>query len=68
KAEGKGLKYLWQYKLAGDSSWTDWNSKTTADISVAYAAYRNNMQLRCVITDSNGNTVTSNVVTLKYNP
>ncbi|MCR5204853.1 MAG: carbohydrate-binding domain-containing protein, partial [Lachnospiraceae bacterium] len=45
KAEGKGLKYLWQYKLAGDSSWTDWNSKTTADISVAYAAYRNNMQL-----------------------
>ncbi|MCR5203655.1 MAG: hypothetical protein K6E47_01240 [Lachnospiraceae bacterium] len=68
KAEGKGLTYLWQYKLAGDSTWTDWTSKKAASISVAYAAYRNNMQLRCVITDSNGNTVTSNVVTLKYNP
>ncbi|MCR5203457.1 MAG: hypothetical protein K6E47_00195 [Lachnospiraceae bacterium] len=67
KAEGKGLKYLWQYKLAGDSSWTDWTSKTTARISVAYAAYRNNMQLRCIVTDSNGRTLTSNVVTLKYN-
>ncbi|MCR5203458.1 MAG: carbohydrate-binding domain-containing protein [Lachnospiraceae bacterium] len=68
KAEGKGLTYLWQYKLAGDSTWTDWTSKKAASISVAYAAYRNNMQLRCVVTDSNGNTVTSNVVTLKYNP
>ncbi|MCR5204858.1 MAG: hypothetical protein K6E47_07355, partial [Lachnospiraceae bacterium] len=66
-ATGKGLKYLWQYKYAGDSAWTDWTSKTTANISVAYAAYRDGMSLRCVVTDASGKKVTSNTATLKYN-
>ncbi|MCR5203456.1 MAG: CHAP domain-containing protein [Lachnospiraceae bacterium] len=66
KATGKGLKYLWQYKEAGKSIWTDWTSKTTASISVAYAAYRNGMSLRCIVTDSNGAKLTSNTATLTY--
>ncbi|MCR5203572.1 MAG: hypothetical protein K6E47_00775 [Lachnospiraceae bacterium] len=66
KAAGDGLKYLWQYKNKGESTWTDWTTKTTADINVAYAAYRNGMSLRCVVTDKNGNTVTSNAATLTY--
>ncbi|MCR5203468.1 MAG: hypothetical protein K6E47_00250 [Lachnospiraceae bacterium] len=66
-ATGDGLTYLWQYKNVGDSAWTDWTSKTSPVINVAYAAYRNGMSLRCVIKDSKGNTVTSNVATLKYN-
>ncbi|MCR5203566.1 MAG: hypothetical protein K6E47_00745 [Lachnospiraceae bacterium] len=67
KATGKGLKYQWQYKNAGDADWTTWGSKTKADITVAYAAYRDGMSLRCVITDASGQTVTTNVVTLNYN-
>ncbi|MCR5203568.1 MAG: CAP domain-containing protein [Lachnospiraceae bacterium] len=67
KASGKGLKYLWQYKAAGSSNWTDWTSKTTAKISVAYASYRDGMSFRCVVTDANGKKVTSNAATLTYN-
>lgn len=66
KATGDGLKYLWQYKNKGESTWTDWTTKTTDDINVAYAAYRNGMSLRCVVTDKNDNIVTSNVATLTY--
>jgi hypothetical protein len=66
KASGSGLKYLWQYKYAGSTTWTDWNSKTTADINVAYASYRNGMSLRCKITDKDGNSVTSNEAVLTY--
>ncbi|MCR5203469.1 MAG: hypothetical protein K6E47_00255 [Lachnospiraceae bacterium] len=65
-AKGKGLKYLWQYKNAGDLNWSDWTTKTTASISVAYAAYRDGMSLRCVVTDADGNKVTSNIATLSY--
>ncbi|MCR5206669.1 MAG: hypothetical protein K6E47_16690 [Lachnospiraceae bacterium] len=65
-ATGKGLKYMWQYKNAGDTSWTDWTSKTTANISVAYAAYRNGMSVRCIVTDATGKKVTSNSATLIY--
>nr|MCR5205786.1 hypothetical protein [Lachnospiraceae bacterium] len=66
KATGNGLKYLWQYKSKGSSTWTDWTSKDTADISVAYSASRDGMSLRCVITDGNGKTLTSNVAVLTY--
>ncbi|MCR5203573.1 MAG: hypothetical protein K6E47_00780 [Lachnospiraceae bacterium] len=66
KATGDGLKHLWQYKNKGENSWTDWTTKTTADISVAYATYRNGMSLRCVVTDKNGNVVISDVATLTY--
>ncbi|MCR5206666.1 MAG: hypothetical protein K6E47_16675, partial [Lachnospiraceae bacterium] len=66
KATGSGLTYLWQYKNKGESSWTDWTSKKTADITVAYLASRNGMSLRCKITDKSGNTVTSNAAVLTY--
>ncbi|MCR5204855.1 MAG: carbohydrate-binding domain-containing protein, partial [Lachnospiraceae bacterium] len=66
KAQGEGLKYLWQYKEKGKSTWTDWNTKTTADISVAYSSSRNGMSLRCVVTDKNGNKLTSNEAVLTY--
>ena len=66
-ATGSGLKYMWQYREKGKTEWTNWTSKTTASISVAYAAYRDGMSLRCVVTDSNGKQLTSNAVTLTYN-
>ena len=66
RANGNNLKYLWQYKLKGETVWVDWTTKTTAEISVAYASYRNGMSLRCVITDKDGNKVTSSEAVLKY--
>ena len=65
-AQGRGLKYLWQYKMKGSDSWIDWTTKTTAEISVAYAANRNGMSLRCVITDMYGNTLISDEAVLTY--
>ena len=64
--EGTGLKYLWQYKAAGSSTWTNWNTKTTAKISVAYAAFRDGMSFRCIVTDASGKTYTSSPAVLTY--
>lgn len=65
-ATGDSLKYLWQYKYAGESTWTDWTTKTTASIGIAYNANKNGMSVRCVVTDVNGNKATSNAVVLTY--
>ena len=62
----KKLKYLWQYKYAGESTWTDWTTKTTASIGIAYNANKNGMSVRCKVTDVNGNTATSNAAVLTY--
>ena len=65
-ATGTGLQYLWQYKYAGETAWTDWTTKTTADIKVAYNANKNGMSLRCLITDANGATATTKAAVLTY--
>ena len=65
-ATGTKLTYLWQYKKAGASTWTDWSTKTTAAITVAYDKSRDGMSLRCKITDGNGSSVYSDVVTMTY--
>ncbi len=53
KATGSGLQYQWQYKKAGAAS-------TTATANATW----NGMQVRCVVTDSAGNTVNSNAATV----
>ncbi len=62
KAEGVGLKYQWQYKSASGTRWYNSTSSgnKTATLTVNATAKRNGMQFRCVITDVNGSTVTSN--------
>ena len=65
-ATGTKVSYLWQYKKKGATSWTDWSTKTTAAITVAYDKSRDGMSLRCKLTDGNGNTVYSKEVTLTY--
>ncbi|MCR5203565.1 MAG: metallophosphoesterase [Lachnospiraceae bacterium] len=66
KAKGKNLKYLWQKKEVGKAEWSDWNSKTTAAITVAYASYRDGMNLRCIVTDNRGQSIITNEVVLRY--
>lgn len=64
-ATGKGtLKYQWQYKAPGDSTWFS-SSRTgakTNTLSVATNVNHNGYQYRCMITDSNGERCSDEVV------
>ena len=64
-AAGPGVKYQWQYKYP-DESWKNsgYASARTATLSFAAQAKYNGLKYRCVITDANGNTLTSSTVTL----
>ena len=61
-ASGTGLKYQWQYSANGGSTWADTalTGYNTATLTVTASANVNGRQYRCVVTDANGDTVTSN--------
>ena len=65
-ASGSGLTYQWQYKLANSTTWTDSPaaSAKTASLTVEATTARNGNQYRCIVKDSSGNSVTSEVATL----
>ena len=66
-ATGNGLQYQWQYRTSSADKWlnTTATGAKTAMLTVPATVSRNNYQYRCVITDRNGETVTSNEATLK---
>ena len=64
EAEGTGLKYKWQAQKPGESSWADF-SDTTASLTRTMSSTYNGWKIRCIVTDGNGNNVTSNVATVK---
>ena len=66
KASGTGLTYQWQYRRNSSSAWTDsgQSGNKTATLSVTTKSSFNGFQFRCVVKDSDGNTVTSNAATL----
>lgn len=66
-ANGNGLTYQWQFLPTG--SWQQWSDTsvtgaTTSQLTIQALSYRNGYQYHCVITDSNGNQVTSAEATL----
>ena len=63
-ATGTGLKYQWQYKKSGDTSWSNWGSRTTASTSATANDSWNKMQVRCKVTDAAGKYVYSNAATI----
>ena len=63
-ATGSGLKYQWQYKKSGQTSWNNWGARTTASTTATSNATWQGMQVRCIVTDSAGNKVTSNAATI----
>ena len=63
KATGEGLTYQWQWN--DGSGWKNSSNGTEASLSVVAASHRNGYQYRCVITDAYGNTLTTDVATLK---
>ena len=61
-AQGEGLTYQWQYKNPGDKDW----SISTAYNGPAYwytpsTIDKNGRQMRCVVTDKYGNSLTSDI-------
>ena len=65
-ATGKSLTYQWQWRANSSSTWaaTTVSGNKTATISVPATVARNGYQYRCKITDSAGNVIYSNAVTL----
>ncbi|MBR4948284.1 MAG: leucine-rich repeat protein [Clostridiales bacterium] len=64
-AEGSGLKYQWQTFKNG--SWTNCSindGAKTDTLSLAIKSSRDGSKYQCVITDKNGDTVTTDTVTL----
>ena len=64
KATGIGLSYQWYVKKAGASDWTLWKGHTTSTTSATANDSWNGMKVRCVIKDSSGKKVESNVATV----
>ena len=64
KAQGDGLTYTWYYKNKGSASFTKTTSFTGPSYSVDMTASRSGRQVYCLVRDTYGNQVQSNVVTL----
>jgi len=66
EATGSGLSYQWQYLNAGATTWHDsgMSGAATATFSVPITDARDGQQYRCVITDEDGNSVTSDAAVL----
>jgi len=62
QAEGSGLSYMWQYSSDGET-WKTGSSVTTSYTTILTAA-RDGRQVRCIVSDSEGNSVTSTTVTM----
>ena len=65
-ATGTGLTYQWQVKTDEAAAWkgTSLNGNKTAELSFSAAKTFNNRQYRCIVTDANGNKISSDPATL----
>ena len=66
KAKGENLTYQWQWRQNDSAKWaaTTVEGNKTSTIKVPVTTERNGYQYRCVITDADGNKITSKAVTL----
>ena len=63
-AAGSGeLSYQWQYKLSGESRWRTPSlaSARTADYVFKLRSSYDNIEIRCIVKDASGNSITSDV-------
>ena len=65
-AIGNNLRYLWQYTEPGIDEWKKCylTGSTTDTLTVNAASHRIGMKFRCIVTDSSGETVTSDAAML----
>ena len=68
EAQGEGLKYQWQTSSSNGARWgnTSLAGNKTATLSFTAPANYDGRLYRCIITDANGNTVTSNAAKLSF--
>lgn len=61
-----GTSYQWQQDTSGDGNFTNIDTVTgrSKSFNITGAAFRNRYQYRCIVTDADGNTETSNIATL----
>ena len=59
-ATGDGLTYMWQSNTSGNWTNTSFATSTTDTLEVTITAQREGKSFRCVITDANSDSVTSN--------
>ena len=64
-AEGDGLKYQWQYKAPGSSSWTNFANATGATLKKVTGEW-DGWKVHCVVTDKNGNSVTTEEAAIHF--
>ena len=63
-ASGTNLKYQWQYVLKGRNNWVDFTSGNACTMKKVLNETYDDLKVRVVITDGNGNSVTSDTVTV----
>lgn len=65
-ASGSGLRYQWWQNVNNGKGWVIMNTEGARQpiFTIPVADFRNGYRYRCVVTDSNGNSETSNEVTL----
>ena len=68
KAQGTGLTYQWQTSSSNGAKWgnTSLAGNKTATLSFTAPANYDGRLYRCIITDANGNTVTSDAAKLSF--
>ncbi len=64
EAKGDELKYQWQVYSGGKWSNTDWRGYNTETLQPLISSANDGAKYRCVVTDRNGDSVTSNAATL----
>ena len=63
-ATGNGLTYQWQYSDDNGATWLA-SSLKSATYSAKFTAEKNNRMVRCIVTNADGNSVTSNAVSMR---
>ena len=63
-ASGTNLKYQWQYVLKGQNSWKNFDNGNASTMKKVLGESFDDLKVRVVITDGNGNSVISNIVTV----
>ena len=64
-ATGEGLSYKWQYAWPNTTKWIDFVNGTGTKLSRQMASNYDGLQVRCIVTDGSGKSVTSNTATLR---
>ncbi|MBR5406118.1 MAG: InlB B-repeat-containing protein, partial [Lachnospiraceae bacterium] len=63
-AEGDGVTYKWQYKWPDSNAWEEFSNSNVTKLSRTMTASWAGLKIRCIVSDKNGKSETSNEVTL----